>query len=122
MPEIIEGNLNAKGFRFGLIVSRFNSFICDRLLEGAVDTLVRHGADEKQLSVVRVPGAFEIPLAAKKMAASDKYDAVICLGAVIRGGTPHFEYVSSEVTKGGRIRFARKRTADFIWRTDNRFG
>ena len=100
MPEIIEGNLDAKGFRFGLIVSRFNSFICDRLLEGALDTLVRHGADEKQLSVVRVPGAFEIPLAAKKMAASDKYDAVICLGAVIRGGTPHFEYVSSEVTKG----------------------
>ena len=100
MPEIIEGNLDAKGFRFGLIVSRFNSFICDRLLEGAIDTLVRHGADEKQLSVVRVPGAFEIPLAAKKMAASDKYDAVICLGAVIRGGTPHFEYVSSEVTKG----------------------
>ena len=100
MPEIIEGNLQAKGFRFGLIVSRFNSFICDRLLEGAIDTLVRHGADEKQLTVVRVPGAFEIPLAAKKMATSDKYDALICLGAVIRGGTPHFEYVSSEVTKG----------------------
>ncbi len=100
MPEIIEGNLQAKGFRFGLIVSRFNSFICDRLLEGAIDTLVRHGADEKQLTVVRVPGAFEIPLAAKKMATSDNYDAVICLGAVIRGGTPHFEYVSSEVTKG----------------------
>lgn len=100
MPETIEGNLQAKGFRFGLIVSRFNSFICDRLLEGAIDTLVRHGADEKQLTVVRVPGAFEIPLAAKKLATSDKYDAVICLGAVIRGGTPHFEYVSSEVTKG----------------------
>jgi 6,7-dimethyl-8-ribityllumazine synthase len=100
MPEIIEGNLQAEGFRFGLIVSRFNSFICDRLLEGAIDTLVRHGADEKQLTVVRVPGAFEIPLAAKKMVSSDNYDAVICLGAVIRGGTPHFEYVSSEVTKG----------------------
>lgn len=100
MPEIIEGHLNAKGFSFGIIVSRFNSFICDRLLEGAIDTLVRHGADEEQMTVVRVPGAFEIPLAAKKMVGSGKYDAVICLGAVIRGGTPHFEYVSSEVTKG----------------------
>ncbi len=100
MPEIIEGNLDATGFRFGLIVSRFNSFICDRLLEGAVDTLTRHGAEELQLSVVRVPGAFEIPLLAKKMAESGKYDAIICLGAVIRGATPHFEYVSSEVSKG----------------------
>lgn len=100
MPEIIEGHLNAKGFKFGIIVSRFNSFICDRLLEGAIDTLVRHGADDEQLTVVRVPGAFEIPLAAKKMVGSGKYDAIICLGAVIRGGTPHFEYVSSEVTKG----------------------
>ncbi|HEY5672614.1 MAG TPA: 6,7-dimethyl-8-ribityllumazine synthase [Malonomonas sp.] len=100
MPAFIEGNLQAEGFRFGLIVSRFNSFICDRLLEGAIDTLVRHGADKDQLTVVRVPGAFEIPLATKKMAASGKYDAIICLGAVIRGGTPHFEYVSSEVTKG----------------------
>ena len=100
MPVIIEGNLQAKGFRFGLIVSRFNSFICDRLLEGAIDTLVRHGADKNQLTVVRVPGAFEIPLAAKRMTGSGKYDAIICLGAVIRGGTPHFEYVSSEVTKG----------------------
>ena len=100
MPEFIEGNLQAKGFRFGLIVSRFNSFICERLLEGAIDTLVRHGADKDQLTVVRVPGAFEIPLITKKMASSGKYDAVICLGAVIRGGTPHFEYVSSEVTKG----------------------
>ncbi|HEX9778918.1 MAG TPA: 6,7-dimethyl-8-ribityllumazine synthase [Geopsychrobacteraceae bacterium] len=100
MPEIIEGQLDAKGFKFGIIVSRFNSFICERLLEGAVDTLVRHGAADTQLTVVRVPGAFEIPLVAKKLAESGKYDAVICLGAVIRGGTPHFEYVSSEVTKG----------------------
>ncbi|HKJ04856.1 MAG TPA: 6,7-dimethyl-8-ribityllumazine synthase [Geopsychrobacteraceae bacterium] len=100
MPETIEGNLDAKGFKFGIIVSRFNSFICERLLEGAVDTLVRHGAADKQMTVVRVPGAFEIPLVAKKMVTSGKYDAVICLGAVIRGGTPHFEYVSSEVTKG----------------------
>ena len=100
MPEFIEGNLEAKGFRFGLIVSRFNSFICERLLEGALDTLTRHGADDQQLSVVRVPGAFEIPLIAKKMAESGKYDAVIALGAVIRGGTPHFDYVCSEVSKG----------------------
>ena len=100
MPEIIEGKLDAKGFRFGLIVSRFNSFICDRLVEGALDTLVRHGAEEASLTVVKVPGAFELPLVAKKMAGSGKYDALICLGAVIRGGTPHFEYVSSEMTKG----------------------
>jgi len=100
MPEIIEGKLDAKGFKFGLIVSRFNSFICERLLEGALDTLVRHGADQQQLTVVRAPGAFEIPLLAKKLAASGNYDAVICLGAVIRGGTPHFEYVSAEVSKG----------------------
>ena len=100
MPQIIEGNLDAKGFKFGIIVSRFNSFICDRLLEGALDTLNRHGADVDTVQVVKVPGAFEIPLMAKKMATSGKYDAVICLGAVIRGGTPHFEYVSSEVTKG----------------------
>jgi 6,7-dimethyl-8-ribityllumazine synthase len=100
MPEFIEGSLEAKGFRFGLIVSRFNSFICERLLEGALDTLTRHGADDAQLSVVRVPGAFEIPLVAQKMAASGKYDAVIALGAVIRGGTPHFDYVCAEVSKG----------------------
>ncbi|NOY13602.1 MAG: 6,7-dimethyl-8-ribityllumazine synthase [Deltaproteobacteria bacterium] len=100
MPEFIEGNLDAKGFRFGLIVSRFNSFICERLLEGALDTLLRHGADDQQLSVVKVPGAFEIPLVAQKMASSGKYDAVICLGAVIRGGTPHFDYVCAEVSKG----------------------
>jgi len=100
MPKIIEGNFNAKGYRFGLLVSRFNSFICDRLVEGAVDTLIRHGAEDEQLTLVKVPGAFELPLVAKKMAASGQYDALICLGAVIRGGTPHFEYVSSEMTKG----------------------
>lgn len=100
MPEIIEGKLEAKGFRFGIIVSRFNSFISDRLLEGALDCLSRHGAETAGLSVVKVPGAFEIPLVAKKMATSGQFDALICLGAVIRGGTPHFEYVSSEVTKG----------------------
>lgn len=100
MPDFIEGKLEAKGFRFGIIVSRFNSFISDRLLDGALDTLSRHGAEIGSLPVVKVPGAFEIPLMAKKMAASGRYDAIICLGAVIRGGTPHFEYVSSEVTKG----------------------
>jgi len=100
MPQFLEGNLDAKGQKFGIVVSRFNSFICERLLEGAVDALVRHGADDANISVARVPGAFEIPLAAKKMADSGKYDALICLGAVIRGSTPHFDYVASEVSKG----------------------
>ncbi|WP_321370923.1 6,7-dimethyl-8-ribityllumazine synthase [uncultured Desulfuromusa sp.] len=100
MSKIIEGTLDAKNYRFGIIVSRFNSFISDRLLEGTIDTLTRHGAEEKQMTVVKVPGAFELPLVAKKMADSGKYDALICLGAVIRGGTPHFEYVSAEMTKG----------------------
>ncbi len=100
MSKIIEGTFEAKNFRFGIIVSRFNSFISDRLLEGTIDTLARHGADSEQMTVVKVPGAFELPLIAKKMADSEKYDALICLGAVIRGGTPHFEYVSSEMTKG----------------------
>lgn len=100
MPKFIEGNLDAKGLTFGIVVSRFNSFICERLLEGAIDALVRHGATETDITVARIPGAFEIPLAAKTMAASQKFDAVICLGAVIRGSTPHFEYVSSEVSKG----------------------
>ncbi|QOX78338.1 6,7-dimethyl-8-ribityllumazine synthase [Trichlorobacter lovleyi] len=100
MPTFIEGNLDAKGLTFGIVVSRFNSFICERLLEGAIDALVRHGANTTDITVARIPGAFEIPLAAKTMAASRKYDAVICLGAVIRGSTPHFEYVSSEVSKG----------------------
>lgn len=100
MPKMMEGKLDAKGFRFAIIVSRFNSFISDRLLEGALDTLLRHGAEIDAMPVVKVPGAFEIPLAAKRLAMSGKYDAVICLGAVIRGGTPHFEYVSAEVTKG----------------------
>jgi len=100
MPQFFEGNLDAKGQKFGIVVSRFNSFICERLLEGAVDALIRHGADDADISVARVPGAFEIPLAAKKMADSAKYDALICLGAVIRGSTPHFDYVASEVSKG----------------------
>ncbi|ABK98916.1 6,7-dimethyl-8-ribityllumazine synthase [Pelobacter propionicus] len=100
MPRYFEGKLDAKGQKIGIVVSRFNSFITERLLEGAVDALVRHGADEQEIHIARVPGAFEIPLAAKKMAASGAYDAIIALGAVIRGSTPHFDYVSSEVTKG----------------------
>lgn len=100
MPKIIEGNLEAKGLRVGLLVSRFNSFVSDRLVEGAIDALVRHGADKDDISVVRVPGAFEIPPAAKQMAATGRFDAIVCLGAVIRGATPHFDYVSAEVSKG----------------------
>ncbi|MCF6265339.1 MAG: 6,7-dimethyl-8-ribityllumazine synthase [Desulfuromusa sp.] len=100
MSKIIEGTLEAKNYRFGIIVSRFNSFISDRLLEGTIDTLTRHGADGEQITIVKVPGAFELPLVAQKMANSGKHDALICLGAVIRGGTPHFEYISSEMTKG----------------------
>lgn len=100
MPKIIEGNLDAKGLRFGLLVSRFNSFVGERLVEGALDALVRHGAADADISIARVPGAFEIPAAAKQMAQSGNYDAIICLGAVIRGATPHFEYVSAEVSKG----------------------
>jgi 6,7-dimethyl-8-ribityllumazine synthase len=100
MPKFVEGKLNAEGLKFGIVVGRFNSFIGERLLEGAVDALVRHGADDAQITVLRVPGAFEIPLAAQKMAKSNNYDALICLGAVIRGSTPHFDYVASEVSKG----------------------
>jgi len=100
MPQFFEGNLDAKGLKFGIIVSRFNSFISERLLEGAMDALIRHGAGDKGIDIARVPGAFEIPLAAKKMVKSGKYDAVICLGAVIRGSTPHFDYVAAEVSKG----------------------
>ncbi|MEN6617767.1 MAG: 6,7-dimethyl-8-ribityllumazine synthase [Syntrophorhabdus sp.] len=95
-----EGKLNAKGFRFAIVVSRFNSFITDRLVEGALDALKRHGADENKIDIYRVPGSFEIPLAAKLIAKKKDIDAVVCLGAVIKGATPHFHYVASEVTKG----------------------
>jgi 6,7-dimethyl-8-ribityllumazine synthase len=97
---MVEGNLTAKGFAFGIVASRFNEFITARLLDGALDALRRHGADEDKITVVRVPGSFEIPLVAKRMAASRQYDAVICLGTVIRGATPHFDYIASEVAKG----------------------
>ena len=97
---VLEGKLNAKGFRFAIVVSRFNSFITDRLLEGALDALKRHGADEKQVMIYKVPGAFEIPLVAKLLAGKKEIDGVICLGTVIKGATPHFHYIASEVTKG----------------------
>ncbi len=100
MPKVVEGRLSAEGFRFAIIVSRFNDFICSRLMEGAMDALVRHGSDEEKIFIIKVPGAFEMPLAAKKLAQGGLYDAVICLGAVIRGATPHFDYVAAEVSKG----------------------
>ena len=100
MPNIIEGKIIAEGFRFAIIVSRFNDFISSRLVEGAMDALIRHGADEAQISLVKVPGAFEIPMAAKRLAGTGKYDAIVCLGAVIRGATAHFDYVAAEVSKG----------------------
>ncbi|MBF0480328.1 MAG: 6,7-dimethyl-8-ribityllumazine synthase [Desulfovibrionaceae bacterium] len=102
MPHLktIEGQLDASGLTFAITASRFNDFIVDRLLGGAVDFLVRHGAARQDITLVRVPGAYETPLAAKKLAASGKYDAVICLGAVIRGATPHFDYVAGECAKG----------------------
>jgi 6,7-dimethyl-8-ribityllumazine synthase len=100
MPKTLEGALNAKGLTFGIVVSRFNEFFSKKLLEGALDCLARHGADDKAVSVAWVPGGFEIPLAAKKMVATGKYDAVIALGALIRGNTPHFEYIAAEVAKG----------------------
>ncbi|MDD2447970.1 MAG: 6,7-dimethyl-8-ribityllumazine synthase [Tissierellia bacterium] len=97
---IYEGKVVAEGLKLGIIVGRFNEFISSKLLGGAIDALKRHGVEESEIEIAWVPGAFEIPLVAKKMAKSNKYDAVICLGAVIRGATPHFDYVSNEVTKG----------------------
>lgn len=99
-PVIHQGRLNAEGFRFALIASRWNDFITARLVEGALDALERLGADEKSVELYKVPGSFEIPLLALKLASSEKYDAVICLGTIIRGQTPHFEYIAGEVTKG----------------------
>lgn len=98
--NVLEGKLMAEGLQLAVIVSRFNDFICSRLVDGAMDALMRHGASEKDIVLVKVPGAFEMPLAAKKLVESGKYDAVICLGAVIRGATPHFDYVAAEVSKG----------------------
>ena len=100
MPNRIEANLSAKGKKFGIAVSRFNDFITDRLTGGAVDALTRSGALDKDIDIVKVPGAFEIPAIAQQMANTGRYDAIICVGAIIRGTTPHFEYVSAEVSKG----------------------
>jgi len=100
MSKIFEGQLDAKGKKFGIVVSRFNELITKRLLEGSLDCIERHGGDEKDIDIVWVPGSFELPHIAKHMAESNKYNAVICLAAVIRGGTVHFEYIASELTKG----------------------
>ena len=100
MGKLFEGTLLGKGLKFGLVVSRFNEFFSKKLLEGAQDALLRHGVNEEDVEIAWVPGSFEIPLVAKKLAQTKKYDAVICLGAVVRGGTPHFEYIAAEVSKG----------------------
>ncbi|MBU1196769.1 MAG: 6,7-dimethyl-8-ribityllumazine synthase [Proteobacteria bacterium] len=100
MPKIIEAGLQAKGKKFGIIASRFNDFITAKLLDGALDALIRSGADDKDITVLKVPGAFEIPLAAQKMVRAGHYDAIICIGAVIRGATTHYDYVCAEVSKG----------------------
>lgn len=100
MPKTFEGKLLANGLKFGIVVSRFNEFITSRLLDGALDSLSRHGAAEENIEIAWVPGTFEIPIVAQKMASGGKYDAVICLGSLIRGSTPHFDYLSAEVTKG----------------------
>ncbi len=100
MPRTIEGNLSSKGLKFAIVVSRFNDFISARLLEGAVDTLIRSGSADADMDVVKVPGSYEMPLAAKRLASMGAYDAIICLGCVIRGDTPHFDYVAAEAAKG----------------------
>ena len=100
MSKVFEGLLVGKGLKFGVVVSRFNEFITKKLLEGAQDALLRHDVSQEDIDIAWVPGAFEIPLVAKKLAESKKYNAIICLGAVIRGGTPHFEYIAAEVAKG----------------------
>lgn len=98
--KIIEGELQAKGLKFGIVISRFNEFITSKLLDGAKDALLRHGAKDEDIEVVKVPGSFEIPIVAKKMALKGTYHSVICLGTVIRGATPHFDYIAAEVSKG----------------------
>ena len=100
MSQHFEGVLLGKGLKFGLVVSRFNEFLTKKLLDGAEDALLRHGVNKEDMEIAWVPGSFEIPLAAKKLAETKRFDAVICLGAVVRGGTPHFEYIAAEVIKG----------------------
>jgi 6,7-dimethyl-8-ribityllumazine synthase len=100
LPKSFQGDLNGAGHKVGIVVSRFNEFITGRLLEGAVDCLVQQGVKDEDIEVVHVPGAFEIPMTARRLVGKKKYDAILCLGAVIRGGTPHFEYVAGEATRG----------------------
>ena len=100
MPRLIEGEISAKGITVAIVVSRFNDFISQRLLDGALDALKRHGVSDDQMTIVRVPGAFEIPVMAKRLSLDSRFDCVICLGAVIRGATPHFEYISAQVARG----------------------
>lgn len=100
MGTVVQGHLNAQGKSFAIVISRFNEFISQKLLDGAMDCILRHGGDDKKVTVYWVPGSFEMPLIAQKLANSGKYNSIICLGSVIRGGTPHFEYIASEVTKG----------------------
>lgn len=100
MPKVIEGEITGKGIKFAIVVSRFNDFIGQRLLDGALDALKRHGASDDKITIVKVPGAFEIPSMAKRLSLGDQFDCVICLGAVIRGATPHFEYISNQVVRG----------------------
>lgn len=100
VSKTIEGHLSAAGLRFAIVASRFNDFLVDKLVDGALDAIVRHGGSDEETTLVRVPGAFEIPVAARKLAESKKFDAVICLGAVVRGSTPHFDYVAGEAAKG----------------------
>jgi len=100
MPKTYEGKLLAEGLKFGIVVSRFNEFVTSKLLDGALDALLRHGSEDGNIEIAWVPGTFEVPLTAQKMAKSGKYDAIICLGALIRGSTPHFEYIAAEVSKG----------------------
>jgi len=100
MPKIVEGGLSAKGLKFGVVLSRFNEFIGNQLLEGAVDALLRSGASDSDIEIVKVPGSFEIPVTAQVMMQKGQYDAIVCLGAIIRGATPHFDYIASEAAKG----------------------
>lgn len=107
MPNVIEGDFQARGRRFAIVASRFNDLFADRLVDGAVDTLLRHGADDGAITVVRCPGAFEVPQVARKVAETGRYDAILCLGVLIRGSTPHFDYISGEATSGvGSVAYA----------------
>jgi 6,7-dimethyl-8-ribityllumazine synthase len=100
MMKIMEGELQAKGLKFGIVISRFNDFITNKLLDGALDALLRHGAKEEDIDIIKVPGSFEIPMVARRLALKGTHNALICLGTIIRGATPHFEYIAAEVSKG----------------------